>query len=372
MNDKNPNPHRKHSALSRQHLLQYVLTLLAFTALYFFLVSFFWQFFSQFTWQETNPVYRFLQWVKSYLILWTMIILGGGWLVITYIYLCKPLRYLDELAAAAEQLAHPDEIPIHLPSGIKHIEDKLNLAREQALRHMLIARETEQRKNDLIVYLAHDLKTPLTSIIGYLSLLRDEPYISAQLRERYTGIALEKAERLEDLINEFFEITRFNLTHLTLETEPVDLTRMLQQISNEFEPVFAEKELTYTLDLPTKLPYECDADKLARVFDNLFRNACHYSFPGSHISVSGKQDATMITLTFMNPGKTIPPDKLSRIFEQFFRLDSARGTNSGGAGLGLAIAKEIITLHGGTITAASAENQVVFTIMLPLPGKPSA
>ncbi len=372
MNDKKPNPRHKHSALSRQHLSQYVLTLLAFTALYFFLVFFFWQFFSQFTWQETDPVYRFLQWVKSYIILWTMIILGSGWLIITYIYLCKPLRYLDELAAAAEQLAHPDETPIHLPSGIKHIEDELNLAREQALRHALMARETEQRKNDLIVYLAHDLKTPLTSIIGYLSLLRDEPYISAQLRERYTGIALEKAERLEDLINEFFEITRFNLTHLTLETEPVDLTRMLQQISNEFEPIFAEKELTYTLDLPTKLPYECDADKLARVFDNLFRNACHYSFPGSHISVSGRQDAAMITLTFINPGKTIPPDKLSRIFEQFFRLDSARGTNSGGAGLGLAIAKEIITLHGGTITAASAENQVIFTIMLPLPGKPSA
>ena len=166
------------------------------------------------------------------------------------------------------------------------------------------------------------LKTPLTSVIGYLSLLRDEPQISAELRARYTGIALEKALRLEDLINEFFEITRFNLTHLSLETTQIDLVRMLEQLVSEFAPILDEKQLRCILNLPEKLELECDPDKLARVFDNLLRNACNYSFPDSAIAIGAKQAGQSVVLTITNSGKTIPREKLERIFDQFFRLDS--------------------------------------------------
>ena len=243
------------------------------------------------------------------------------------------------------------------------------LAREEALHAQRTAREAEQRKNDLVVYLAHDLKTPLTSVIGYLTLLRDEPQISPELRARYTGIALEKAERLEDLINEFFDITRFNLSHLELEKQTVDLSRMLQQVVSEFEPMLAEEQLTCTLDLPARMDYPCDPDKLARVFDNLLRNACHYSTPGTEVQISGAETDTSIVLTFHNEGRTIPPEKLERIFDQFFRLDSSRATRTGGAGLGLAIAKEIVELHGGTISARSWDNQVEFQVTLPKAGR---
>lgn len=350
--------------LSRQLLLQYLASLVIFIVAFVALVAFGWSFCRQFTWYESDPLYRVLHWLREYIPLWSGLIVLSGWCVITYHFIEKPMRYLDEVVIAAGLLAKPDDIPIELPPAMRNVEDQLNLARVGALRSALAAREAIERKNDLIVYLAHDLKTPLTSVIGYLTLLRDEPEISAETRARYTGIALEKAERLEDLINEFFEITRFNLTHLELQTAQVDLTRMLQQVASEFAPLFAEKSLRCTLDLPPELPYACDPDKLARVFDNLLRNACHYATPGSEVRVAARLLPDAAVLTFENEGKTISPDKLSRIFEQFFRLDASRGTHDGGAGLGLAIAKQIVELHGGRITAESADGRVTFTILL--------
>ena len=291
----------------------------------------------------------------------------AGWLVISYRFLSRPLRYLEELTAAAEQLSRPTEEPIVLPEAMSAAAAQLNRFREQALRNAMAAREAEQRKNDLVVYLAHDLKTPLTSVIGYLTLLRDEPDLSPALRARYTGVALDKAERLEDLINEFFDITRFNLTHLELEKFPVDLSRMLQQVAGEFQPQFAERDLTCRLALPAALPYSCDPDKLARVFDNLLRNACHYSTPGTEVGIAAAVEENGVVLTFTNTGITIPPEKLGRIFEQFFRLDSSRATRTGGAGLGLAIAREIVELHGGSISAQSQDGATTFTVRLPFP-----
>ena len=316
-------------------------------------------------WYETTPLYHLLNWVRDYYFFVFAFVILVGWVVISYYFIARPNQQLQALVEASGQLSQPTEEPIRLPPAMKSVEDQLNLAREEALRAQQAAREAEQRKNDLVVYLAHDLKTPLTSVIGYLTLLRDEPQISPELRARYTGIALEKAERLEDLINEFFDITRFNLSHLELEKQTVDLSRMLQQVVSEFEPMLAEEQLTCRLDLPQKMDYLCDPDKLARVFDNLLRNACHYSTPGTEVQVSGAETNTSIVLSFHNEGRTIPPEKLERIFEQFFRLDSSRATRTGGAGLGLAIAKEIVELHGGTISARSWDNQVEFQVTLP-------
>ena len=275
-------------------------------------------------------------------------------------------RYIDMLVESIGKVFQKDDGLIKLPRDFEDIGDQLNTIKYNALRSEQVAKEAEQRKNDLVVYLAHDLKTPLTSVIGYLTLLRDEPQLSPELRARYTGIALDKAERLEELINEFFEITRFNLSHLELEKQPTDLTRMLEQVASEFAPQFAEKDLRCELELPPRLAYDCDPDKLARVFDNLLRNAFHYSFPGSTVRITGQQEADTVVLTFTNEGRTIPAEKLERIFDQFFRLDSSRATRTGGAGLGLAIAKEIVELHGGTIYAESAGNSITFTLRLPL------
>ena len=139
---------------------------------------------------------------------------------------------------------------------------------------------------------------------------------------------------------------------------------MLEQTVFEFGPMLAEKELECRLDVPPDVSYECDPDKLQRVFDNLLRNAVSYSQPGGDINIRLRRQEGRIHLSVQNFGVTIPEEKLERIFDQFFRLDSARATRSGGAGLGLAIAKEIVELHGGTISAESSDGQVTFTVVL--------
>ena len=235
-----------------------------------------------------------------------------------------------------------------------------------AYRH---ADEAEQRKNDLVVYLAHDLKTPLTSVIGYLELLQTEPELPEKIRSRYTAVAADKAGRLEELINEFFEITRYNLTSITLEKSEINLTRMLEQIIFEFQPVLRERELVCDLDAPKDYPFVCDAGRLMRVFDNLLRNAVNYSFPATTIRIQMRPERGGVRLSFENEGNTIPPEKLNRIFEQFFRLDDARSTKNGGSGIGLAIAKEIVSLHGGWIRAYSENERIRFDVFLPETGE---
>lgn len=229
-----------------------------------------------------------------------------------------------------------------------------------------VLKEEAARKNDLIAYLAHDLKTPLTSVIGYLSLLDEAPDMPAEQKAKYVHISLEKALRLETLINEFFDITRYNLHEIVPERETLDLSYMLIQMSDEFYPILKEHGNTVTVDADEGLSVYADPVKLARVFNNILKNAVAYSYPDTPILISAGAENGNAVIRFQNKGKTIPAQKLEAIFEKFFRLDDSRTANTGGAGLGLAIAKEIAMLHGGTITATSENETTVFTVTLPI------
>lgn len=145
----------------------------------------------------------------------------------------------------------------------------------------------------------------------------------------------------------------------------MNLTRLLEQSTFEFAPVLAEKQLTWRLQLAPDVPLHCDPDKLQRVFDNLFRNAVNYSYPSTEIRVCLSRYVGGVRVLVQNRGATIPEEKLTRIFSQFFRLDTARRSDTGGAGLGLAIAKKIVEAHGGCITARSADETVTFIVSLP-------
>lgn len=345
--------------------MQYAIALIVFTLLFVGAVAICAYICYQLEWYPEDPLYRLLNFIRNNVEVVCVVLVLLGWIVITYFFIRRPLNYIDEITDAAKRLASPSEEEITLDRALYEMQYELNTVREKALRSAELAREAEKRKNDLIVYLAHDLKTPLTSVIGYLTLLNDEPEISPETRARYTGIALEKAERLEQLINEFFDITRFSLTTLTLEPERINFSLMLEQTVSEFYPVFAEKNLTCKAEIQPDTELLCDPDKLERVFDNLFRNAVNYSYPNSEIKLSMTADNGEVTVVVSNRGKTVPKEKLDRIFEQFFRLDSSRSSGTGGAGLGLAISKEIVDLHGGKIFAESENESIIFTVVLP-------
>lgn len=347
-------------------LLRLVISLVLYTLLGVFIYTFAINFYSSRVWFGQELFYIVAQWFGMRLDVLAFAYIVFGYIVIFLYFWRKPFSYIQEVIGAVDQIYQSDNKLIELSDQLKEIESKMNQTKMNIQENERIAKDAEQRKNDLVVYLAHDLKTPLTSVIGYLSLLRDEGKISEELREKYLSISLSKAERLEDLINEFFEITRFNLSNITLDKSQVNLTRMLEQITFEFQPMLEEKGLHCTLNASPDIVLKCDVDKIQRVFDNLLRNAVNYSFENSTIDIAVTQREREVKVTFRNHGNTIPQEKLQRIFEQFYRLDSARATKSGGAGLGLAIAKEIIELHGGTISARSEDELIVFELSLPV------
>ena len=282
-----------------------------------------------------------------------------------YRSISRAQKYINMIYENSDKVLQNDKEIDTLPNDLKDIEVKLKDIKYSVFRNEQLAKEAEQRKNDLVVYLAHDLKTPLTSVIGYISLLSECPELPVELRAKYTSIALEKAYRLEQLINEFFDITKFNLQSVTLEKNRIDLNMMLTQMLEEFYPSLEEKKLSPKTDLEPSIHIIGDADKLARVFDNLLRNAVSYSYPGTEVYITTKTENDFAEVVFRNTGDEIPKQKLESIFEKFFRVDSSRSTVTGGAGLGLAIAKQIVELHGGTISATSSSEYTEFIVRLP-------
>jgi len=284
---------------------------------------------------------------------------------IFYMTLNGLTKYIDQIGNGMENILSESAEPIRLIRELRPLEDRMNSIKNRLRQRELEAAEAEQKKNDLLVYLAHDLKTPLTSIIAYLNILDENGRMPEEERSKYTHISLTKAVRLKELIDEFFEITRFNLQDITLEQEMLDVGMMLEQIADEFYAVLAEKGLSCEVETEENLIVKGDPDKLARVFDNLLRNAISYSFPDTVIYIRAEDHEEEIAIEFINQGPEIPEGQLTTIFEKFYRMDSARSSKTGGAGLGLAIAKQIVSVHGGNIMAQNCEEGIKFIVKLP-------
>lgn len=287
-------------------------------------------------------------------------------LSLLYKLLNKIFSYVFAVSESADKLFDKNVEYINLPPEMVEVEKKLNHFKTEAIKNERLARENEQKKDELIVYLAHDIKTPLTAMIGYLSLLSEIKDMPQEQRNRYIDIALDKSYRLEYLINELFDVARFNSEKIVLEKEEINLNLMLEQIADDFYPTLKEmnKKINFTSDEKTIL--YADPDKLSRVFNNLIKNAVNYSKENTDIDISILNKENQATVKITNKGKQIPKEKLDKIFEKFYRLDSSRTSKTGGSGLGLAIAKEIVELHGGRIYAESDMKETTFSVILPI------
>ena len=284
--------------------------------------------------------------------------------VIIYRFISKYVNAMHEVYNALDLILKEDNETIKLPSEMNQFSDKINEIKYDYILTKKNEREAEQKKNDLIVYMAHDLKTPLTSIIGYLTLLKDEKQISKELQEKYIKIALDKALRVEDLTNQFFDITRYNLQNMPINKQEINLVYLLKQVIDECYPMLEKRNLKCHLESVDKVMYVGDGDKLARAFDNLLKNAINYSYENTTIEIQLEEKEGKISIVFRNKGDKIPQYKLDKLFEKFYRGDDARTSSTGGAGLGLAITKQIIELHEGKIYVKNDDEYIEFFIDL--------
>ena len=272
-------------------------------------------------------------------------------------------RYFDEVVTGIDKLME-ERAAISLSPELESVEHKLADVKRTLAERADKAKRAEQQKNDLVVYLAHDIKTPLTSVIGYLSLLDETPDMPDEEKAKYIHTAWEKANRLRNLVNEFFEITRSHSEALPLQKTKVDLYYMIAQISDELYPQLNACGKIIENHVDEDISVYGDSDKLARVFNNILKNAISYSTDNSVIKVSAKELSEWTVIQFENDGE-IPEEKLNVIFDKFCRLSNARLSETGGSGLGLAIAKNIIVLHGGQIRAESSNGRTAFIIEIP-------
>lgn len=280
----------------------------------------------------------------------------------------KSLRYIAKLSDAMATISEGDfnvSVDVDGDDEFSSMAASLNKMVEELRELMDKERESERTKNELITNVAHDLRTPLTSITGYLELLSSDVKLDLETQKKYINIAYVKTKRLEKLIEDLFGFTKLNYGKVTMRVAKVDVVKLISQLMEEFYPSFVDKNLSYELqsNVPAKV-IRADGNLLARLFDNLINNAIKYGAEGKRILVKIHAADAIVTVQVINYGYVIPGDELPLIFNKFYRVEQSRSTNTGGTGLGLAISKNIVDMHGGEITVSSDLSGTVFTVKL--------
>ena len=226
-----------------------------------------------------------------------------------------------------------------------------------------IERNAERQKNELITNVAHDLRTPLTTIVGYLELIKDDSALSKEDVHKYSGIAYEKSIRLQEMMDDLFEFTKLDNADIKLNKSMINLSGLIMQMTDEFYPSFKDCNITPIVDLPEENIYvQGDGQLLARVFDNLISNALKYGYHNTDLKIEVSGDEKYATVKVINHGDTIAPEDIPLLFNKFYRTDSSRNSKTGGTGLGLAITKNIVDLHHGDISVTSDDQITTFIV----------
>ncbi|WP_044477273.1 sensor histidine kinase [Paenibacillus antibioticophila] len=276
--------------------------------------------------------------------------------------------YFREISRGINQLAGGDFASnVVIPSNDEFgdIARDINLAGQQLREALQRGDFAENSKEQLVLNLAHDLRTPLTSVIGYLDFILQGKDLTAEQMKHYLTIAYTKSQRLERLIDELFEITRMNYGKMNMNRQTLDLTELLTQLAEELVPLFEKNGLTARLEFDSGLVAFGDGELLARVFENILSNAVRYGSDGEYVDIVGRLEGAEIVITVTNYGNSIPEAELSHVFEMFFTGDRARTHKEGSTGLGLFIAKNIVEQHGGSISVHSDVIRTDFEVRLP-------
>lgn len=289
-----------------------------------------------------------------------------------YIILTAPMvSYLREILSGVERIKNGDldtAIAIRSSGELTELASAINAMQAELKTAIAKERESEYKKDELITNVAHDLRTPLTSVIGYLDLLRTPEHLSEETKQKYINIAYDKSSRMEGLVTDLFDFTRYGKNKIALTKNRLELQQFMTQIIDEFYPTLNSNQLEcYTIFSPEKVYIDGDGELLARAFGNLMGNAIKYGAEGKQIRIEVNAFPQMkkARVAITNYGKIIPKRDLDKIFDKFYRGDAARSTE-GGTGLGLAIAKNIFEMHNGSVKVRSSEKGTVFEVLFQL------
>lgn len=312
---------------------------------------------------------NFLRYLYNEVGVTSLAIITGSLLFIVYFFLIsqKSISYLEEISNGIKKVAQGEfdsNIPIKSNDELGILANNINIMSRQLRKSIEEERNAEKSKNELVTSVSHDLRTPLTSILGYLGLIANDNYRDEVALRHYVDIAYDKASHLKNLIDELFEYTKVSYGGMKVNFIRVNLVELLEQLVEDFAPLLQQSGMTCRIATSHKEIYTLiDPNLMVRVFENLITNAIRYGKEGKYIDVEviDKNDSIIKIANYGNP---IPSADLPYIFERFYRVEKSRSQDSGGTGLGLAIAKSIVELHKGEIKAISNKERTIFEIKL--------
>jgi len=284
-----------------------------------------------------------------------------------FLFTQRTIAYIEEINRKVNLMAKGDfsaAIPLRSRDELGLLAENINTMSARLKESIDEERSAERTKTELITSVSHDLRTPLTSILGYLDLVVNDRYRDELALRYYADIAFHKSKRLQQLIDELFEYTRVSYGGMKAVYEQIDLVELLEQLTEEFVPLLQEASMVCRLTPSHKKVYvKADANLLVRVFENLLTNAMRYGKEGKYVDIE-VIEGERVLVRMTNYGEPIPAKDLPHLFDRFYRVEKSRSLDSGGAGLGLAIAQSIISLHGGKITAQSDSSGTTFEVEL--------
>lgn len=304
--------------------------------------------------------------------LWVIVVVLALEIFLTYLIVISTYHNLElnQIKQVLQKTAADNltkEVDIKVNHNLQSIVDSFNLLISNMNRRAEEQKQSEKSKDELISNVSHDIRTPLTSVIGYLGLIESKNYSDLGQILKYTHIAYKKSQEMQNLVNSLFEYA--NVQHATsrLNMTKFDMAQMLDQLSADFELEANKRGMEIIVNsTPNKILMKGDTEKLGRVFNNLIMNALKYGKGATHIWLTAEQKEKEVVVTVANNGKPIPEDSLKHVFDRFYRVEDSRSKKTGGTGLGLAIAQSMVQLHGGTIAVTSDDERTSFISHFPI------